>query len=60
MSFMHGNLYKIWRNRAVIGLITAVSTAAALASYLEATGRCDVYAEQLTFGYGEDVFIVYE
>ncbi len=57
---MHGNVYKIWRNRAVIGFITATSTTAALAAYLEAKGRCDVYAEQLTFGYFEDVFIVYE
>jgi len=57
---MHGNLYKIWRNHTVIGLITAVSTQAALAHYLELKGRCDVYAEQLTHGYFEDVCIVYE
>ena len=54
------NLYRILGNQRVVAFITASSASNAIKIYTEKCGRCsEVKAEQISFGYPEDVCKIY-
>lgn len=54
------NLYRILGNQRVVAFITAARASDAVKVYREKCGRCsEVTAEQMTFGYPEDVCKIY-
>jgi len=54
------NLYRILGNQRVVAFITALRASDAVNIYNEKCGRCaEVKAEQMTFGYHEDVCVIY-
>jgi len=54
------NLYRIIGNQRVVAFITATRASEAIKVYNEMCGRCaEVAAEQMSFGYPEDVCRIY-